>query len=93
MYQSWKVNKEVQDLKTQITDLRSMNEQYQQKLSYYQSSSYREKIARERFGLQKPGESVIVVVPEKQPKEVQTKNKDKTPNYLKWWDYFFGVDK
>jgi cell division protein FtsB len=93
MYQSWKVNKEVQDLKSEISDLKKANEEYRQKLLYYQSPSYRERIARERFGLQKPGEEVIVIIPEEKPKIVKEKPEKKLSNYQKWWDYFFEVDK
>jgi len=93
MYQSWKVNQEVQDLKNTISELRKANQEYAEKLTYYQSPSYRERIARERFGLQKPGENVVVVVPEEKPKEEQSDTKIKKTSYQKWWDYFFGVDK
>ncbi len=93
MYQSWKVNKEVENLRNQIKELKEANQEYTQKLIYYQSPSYREKIARERFGLQKPGEEVVVIVPEEKPKSEEVKEEDKKTNPEKWWDYFFGVDK
>ncbi len=93
LYQNWKINQEVEKLKVEISDLRKANDTFTEKLLYYQSQSYREKIARERFGLQKPGEEVVVIVPEARPKIVEEKPVDKTPNYQKWWNYFFGVDK
>ena len=92
-YQSWVVSKEVDDLKNQISELKESNELYASKLLYYQSPSYRERIARERFGLQKPGEEVVVVVPEEKPKIVEEKSTIKLTNPQKWWEYFFGVDK
>ncbi len=93
LYQNWKINQEVALLKTEISDLRIANSKFSNDLLYYQSQSYQEKIARERFGLQKPGEEVVVIVPEARPTVVEEKTVDKSPNYLKWWHYFFGVDK
>ena len=93
LYQNWKINQEVDVLKTEISDLRKANNEFAKELLYYQSQSYREKIARERFGLQKPGEEVVVIVPEARPTVVEEKPVDKSTNYLKWWNYFFGVDK
>jgi len=92
LYRSWTVSKEVEGLKNQITELKKSNEDYKSKLLYYQSPSYRERIARERFGLQKPGEEVVVIVPEEKPKVIEEKTVKKLANYQKWWEYFFGVD-
>lgn len=89
VYQSYTVNKQITGLKTEIENLRDANKQYEEKLLYYKSPSYREKIARERLGLQKPGEEVIVIVPEAKPKTTEEKSDDKVPNYRKWWNYFF----
>ena len=92
LYENWRVNKEVRELKNQITEFKKTNDELKDKILYYQSASYREKIARERFGLQKPGEQVVVIIPEKQPTETEEQKKQKTSNPQKWWDFFFGVD-
>ena len=89
LYQNYKVNKEVAALKVQVEELKKANKEYSDKILYYQSPSYREKIARERLGLQKEGESVVVILPEERPKETEQGPKDTSPNYLKWWNYFF----
>ena len=91
LYQSWTVSKEVASLNKQITELGKSNDDYKSKLLYYQSPSYREKIARERFGLQKPGEEVMVIVSEEKPKAIEEKPIKKLTNYQKWWEYFFGT--
>lgn len=91
IYQSYQVNGEIENLKKEIENLREQNNQYREKILYYQSPSYRERIARERMGLQKPGEEVIVILPEEKPKEDEEKKMtDNLPNYIKWWNYFFG---
>jgi cell division protein FtsB len=93
LYENWRVNKEVKALKDEIVELRKESEEMKDKILYYQSPSYREKIARERFGLQKPGEEVVVIVPEKTSTKTDKVEKDKNQsNTQKWWDYFFGVD-
>jgi cell division protein FtsB len=89
LYQNYKVNKEVAALKVEIEELRKSNKEYADKILYYQSPSYREKIARERLGLQKEGEEVVVILPEERPKESEQKQEDKRANYQKWWDFFF----
>jgi len=89
MYQSYQVRKEVDDLKTSIAETQLSNKQLSEQIVYYQSASYQEKIARERMGLMKPGENVIVILPEEKPKEVVKDPDDGLPNYQKWWNFFF----
>lgn len=90
LYQNWQVNKQVNDLKSQINDLKSANEQTKEKLTYYQSQSYIDTIARERFNLEAPGEKVMAIEPAEIPKTAPPKPKDTRSNPQKWWDYFFG---
>lgn len=89
LYQSYQVRKEVEDLKTVITETQQNNKELSEKIIYYQSASYREKIARERMGLQKPGEDVIVILPEEKAKVVNEDPDNGLPNYQKWWNFFF----
>jgi cell division protein FtsB len=90
LYQSYQVHKEVEDLKVSITELQQSNKDLGEKILYYQSPSYQEKIARERMGLQKPGEKVIVILPESK-NQVAEKDPDQgLPNYEKWWKFFFN---
>ena len=63
LYQSYQVRKELDDMQAQIQELKDSNQQLQADITYYQSDSYKERIARERLGLQKPGEKVIVILP------------------------------
>jgi len=89
LYQSYQVRREVENLKNSITTMQESNKELSDKIIYYQSASYREKIARERMGLQKPGEEVIVILPEEKPKTVEKDADDGLPNYTKWWNFFF----
>jgi cell division protein FtsL len=89
MYQSYQVRQEVENLKVSITEMQQSNKELSEKIIYYQSASYREKIARERMGLQKPGEEVIVILPEERPKVVEKDPEEELSNYKKWWNFFF----
>jgi cell division protein FtsB len=69
-------------LETEIQDLKN-------KIIYYQSDSYKEKMLRAKLNLQKPGETVVVITPEPKAEIVEEKKRDKRLNPEKWWDYFF----
>lgn len=89
LYQSYLVRKEVDNLKVAIVEIQQTNKELSEKIIYYQSDSYRERIARERMGLQKPGEQVIVILPEEKPKIVDDDPDSGLPNYEKWQKFFF----
>lgn len=89
LYQSYQVRREVEDLKTSISEMQLSNKELSEQIIYYQSASYKEKIARERMGLQKPGEQVIVILPEAKPKVTEAEVEDSLPNYQKWYNFFF----
>ncbi len=89
LYQSYQVRKEVDDLKVSITELQQSNKDLGAQILYYQSPSYQEKIARERMGLMKPGEQVIVILPEAKNQVAEKDPDDALPNYQKWWNFFF----
>ena len=92
LYENYQVKKEVKDLEMAIIELEENNRVLTEEISYYKTASYVEKIARERLGLMKEGEKVIVIVPEAQSTVVDSGGEvNNLPNYLKWWNYFFGV--
>jgi cell division protein FtsB len=90
LYQSYQVRKQIDNMEVSITKLQQTNRELSEKLLYYQSPSYAERIARERLGLQKPGEEVIVILPEKVAKVEEKDPYDKLSNQQKWWNFFFN---
>ncbi|MEI8072743.1 MAG: septum formation initiator family protein [Candidatus Saccharibacteria bacterium] len=48
-------------LENQISQLQSQIEDLGYKVTYYKTDSYQERLAREKLGMQKPGESVVIV--------------------------------
>lgn len=83
------MRKQVDNLEAQIVSMQQSNKELSEKIIYYQSASYRERIARERMGLQKPGEEVIVILAEEKKQTVETDPEDNMPNYQKWYKFFF----
>ena len=89
LYQSYQVRQQINELKNQITEMQANDKQLSEDILYYQSSSYQERIARERLGLQKPGEKVIVILPEDAKKIAEKDPYTQLSGPEKWWKFFF----
>ena len=89
LYQNYQVKKQINNLKNNITEMQATNKDLAQKITYYKSSSYQERIARERLGLQKDGEKVIVILPEDTKKVSEKDPYDLLTGPQKWWKFFF----
>jgi len=98
IWKNYQVNQKIESLKKEITQLEEENFELRNEINYYKTNSYKERLAREKLNLQKPGEIVIVITqPEEdkfssvQKKEIKNKEKKLSgPNWQKWWNYFFG---
>ncbi len=90
-------------LESQITQLQSQIEELGYKVTYYKTDAYQEKLAREKLGLQKPGETVVIV--KKDPSlaasntpintvEVELKTDEQIqnskPHWQQWREFLFG---
>lgn len=98
-YRSRKIQKEVEDLKAQAQKVQSENEALSQRIAYFQTAEFQEKIAKEKLNLQRPDENVVVVKPtmieQPQVQGLQVENiavEESIPNYMKWWNLFFKYD-
>lgn len=81
------IKKEVVALEEEIKKLEGEKSNLLEVLEYLKSDFYKEKEAREKFGMQKPGEKAIVILPSQEvSQEVEEKE---IPNYKKWWYYIF----
>ncbi len=103
MYREYKINKEIEYLKDEITKYDKENNDLEKMLDYYKTLSYKETEARKKLNLQKPGEKTILIdsAGEESGAEEEIKEsggesaggaEKKSPyfsNALKWWDYFF----
>lgn len=49
------------ELEGQISQMESQIEELGYKVTYYRTDAYQERLAREKLGLQKPGETVVII--------------------------------
>ena len=85
---------ELNRTKQQVFELEQQNQEFSQEIQEMQTDFFKEKQARLRFGLQKPGERVIIVVQNDNLESVKQdlKNKYFTKkffNFKSWFNYFF----
>ena len=95
-----RIENEVSLLQNEANKIRRENETLGEKINYFSSADFREQEAKEKLGMKKQGEEVVVIKarPEQivsaQPTEREKENValgEYRPNYKKWWDLFFGT--
>lgn len=92
----YEINKEITALEQEAAELDSRQKELSGLIEYFQSDAFKEREARERLGLQREGESVVVL-PNIENGELGTVAGDRTSvaesgnrsNMQKWWNYFF----
>jgi len=102
------IDKEIQNLKKEISELENKNQDLEELTKYLQSDQFVEEQARMNLGLKKKGEEVVVIKEEEgkvagafakndnidSHKDAATKKQSRQfSNWEKWWDYFFGREK
>lgn len=92
---NYKLSQQADQLESQIAQLQSEVEDLGYKISYYKTDLYKEKVAREKLGLQQPGESVVIVPGSKEDtKSVmqasKPANQPPKTNFQQWADFLFG---
>ena len=91
----YKINQEINALKEEITSYSKENNDLEKMMEYYNTLSYKEKEARLKLNLQKPGEKTILVdSPDEETPDMEIKKEIKSSlvgetNIKKWWNYFF----
>ncbi len=104
-YRKYKLSKEIEDLKAQISSTEKSNQQISAMIDYLGSQGFLEKEAREKLNMKKPGEEVVIIEPLKEnttssaprtqennaspEQSVFVQEKKGDSNFLKWWKYFF----
>ncbi|OHA57623.1 MAG: hypothetical protein A2588_00840 [Candidatus Veblenbacteria bacterium RIFOXYD1_FULL_43_11] len=88
------IEREIQALRTEITEHQSKSQELSQLIDYLNSEEYKEREARLQLGLQKPGENVVVI-----PNSTDTTTKSESQasnssqaNWRLWINYFLGID-
>jgi cell division protein FtsB len=100
VYRKRQIQKEIDGLQAQIGQLGQSNGDMENLISYLSSTDFQEKEAREKLNLQKNDEKMIVLRKDVAGPEIQTPNQDtnrqalpedNSPNWQKWWQYFFAA--
>lgn len=76
----------IKEAEKQVAQLQFKNDELKKRLAEVQSPKYLEKIAREKLGLAKKGEVVVILPPYQPSAQVQEEN---LPNWKKWLRLFF----
>ncbi len=58
---NYQLRSKSEELEAQIAQMQSQIEELGYQITYYRTESFQEKLARENLGLQKPGESVVII--------------------------------
>lgn len=84
------VEKEIEEVKQQISDFETQNQELKDLIAYLQSDQSLEEQARLNLNLKKPGEGVIVIEDKLSAEAIATAaSGDKIGNLTKWREYFF----
>ncbi len=91
VYQNIKFNGVEKNLQKEVEVLEAENLNLKNKILYYKTDSYKERVMREKLGYQKPGEKVLAITA---PKEGEQRSqtvvqKQRTSNFQKWMNFLF----
>ncbi len=90
-YRKRQINGIIRGLQTEIDSLEGKNNEILELISYYKTTTYKERQARTLLGLQKEGEFAVALPQEKTADKGDDSQKDdKQSNLSKWWNYFFN---
>lgn len=95
-----RIENEVSMLQNEADKIRRENETLGEKIAYFSSADFREQEAKEKLGMKKEHEEVVVIKEHPQSEVLNESGgerpmvtdvfDDTTPNYRKWWQVFFG---
>ena len=80
----------VTEVQTRLDELRRENEAFKKELEYKKSDEFAEEEIRNKLGLVKEGESVVIIPKEENPQLTTDSGQLTKPNWEKWRDLFFG---
>ena len=86
-------SQKVSETELRLSKLREENEALKKELEYKKGDEFAEEEIRNKLGLVREGEAVVIVSQDEKVGESSNvfASEDK-PNWQKWWELFFGVD-
>jgi len=101
VWMNYQRDQEIRNLEKEVQSIEKDNQKLSDLIAFFQTETFKEKEAREKLGVVKPGEKVLVFPENKEGEGNILENKspsdngeetEKIPNYQKWWDLFFKSD-
>lgn len=100
MARNERIQSEVAELQNEAERIRRENETLSEKIGYFSSVDFRELEAKEKLGMKKKEEQVVVIKPRPESTETAPETEDTKPttvtgihngssNIEKWWRLFF----
>lgn len=101
LYKSYQVDKFIRSAEDENAKLKQENSMLAEDYEYYKSDSYKEKIAKQNFGLIMPGEEVIILAPqdevfmssEERASQISKDYYRGLSNPRKWFLFFFDRER
>ncbi len=97
-YRKYQLNKEIDNLKQEITSLEEENKKISELLNYFESDEFLEKQARLKLNLLKQGEKLVIINSQEQESDLNVSDSNlnlkdkqeskKISNIKKWWSWF-----
>jgi len=98
MNRRWQVEREVSRLEQEAQELQKNVIELENLNQYFKTPDFQERLAREKLNYRAPGEEVVLIPEQEQPKEVETvKSQLIKPTIsssvpLRWWNAFFSAE-
>jgi len=101
LYKSYQIDRFIENAAFENTKLAEENKKLASDFEYYSSPEYKEKIAKQNFGLVRPGEEVIIlypdrkqyVTPHERAAEISRNYYKSLDNSKKWYLFFFDRER
>lgn len=92
IWKLWRTRSIVQDAQVRLEKARLENQRLTQKLAEIQSEEFVERETREKLGLGKPGEVVLILPNQNQdPNSLPTTHNSQIPIWKQWWDLYVRI--
>lgn len=88
IWELWKRKDVVNVRQDELSRLKQENSSLEATLKDIQSETYLERIARDKLGMVKEGETIIIMPSRESSSEIRDKN-ETLPNWKQWWRLFF----
>ncbi len=87
-------NKDIEIEEQKLSNMEEEISSLKNQIAYYRTATFKDREAREKLGYRAAGENVLILpIDKNEEKSVDSGLVDvmvEKPNYILWWEYFFG---